>query len=295
MAQDVILKGCGTALVTPFLENGNVDYEAFAALVDRQVAGGVDFLVPIATTGEAPALTREEKVRLLQIAKDHAGGLRVMPAVGTNSLAGTLENLRALEPLQPDAFLVVVPYYNKPTQTGQYEYFKAVAAETSKPIIIYNVPGRTGANMLPDTVIRLAEEVSNIAGIKEASGNYPQGSEIIRRAPEGFAVLSGDDDLTLALMATGAHGVISVASNVVPGAVAALCEAVSQGDLKAACSLHHYLSPLYKACFVESNPIPVKAALSLLGLCGDTVRLPLAPASESTRKLLSSVLKGLKV
>ena len=149
--------------------------------------------------------------------------------------------------------------------------------------------------MLPDTVIRLAEEVPNIAGIKEASGNYAQVSEIIRRTAEGFAVLSGDDCLTLALMATGAQGVISVASNVVPGAVAALCEAVAQGDLKAARSLHHYLSPLYKACFVESNPIPVKAALSILGLCSDTVRLPLAPASEATRKLLSSVLKGLKI
>ena len=295
MAQDVILKGCGTALVTPFLENGNVDYEAFAALVDRQVAGGVDFLVPLGSTGETPSLTQEEKVRLLQITKEHAGGLPVMPGIGTNSLAGTLENLHLLEPLQPDALLVVVPYYNKPTQTGQYEYFKAVAAETDLPVIIYNVPGRTGANMLPDTVIRLAEEVPNIAGIKEASGNYAQVSEIIRRTAEGFAVLSGDDCLTLALMATGAQGVISVASNVVPGAVAALCEAVAQGDLKAARSLHHYLSPLYKACFVESNPIPVKAALSILGLCSDTVRLPLAPASEATRKLLSSVLKGLKI
>ena len=295
MAQDVTLKGCGTALVTPFLPDGSVDYEAFAALVDRQVAGGVDFLVPLATTGETPALKQEEKVRLLQLAKEHAGGRPVMPGIGTNSLAGTLDNLRLLEPLEPDAYLVVVPYYNKPTQAGQYAYFKAVAAETSKPIIIYNVPGRTGANMLPDTVIRLAEEVPNIAGIKEASGNYAQVSEIIRRAPEGFAVLSGDDDLTLALMATGAHGVISVASNVVPGAVAALCEAVAQGDLKGAQSLHHYLSPLYKACFVESNPIPVKAALSLMGLCSDTVRLPLAPASESTRKLLSSVLKTMKL
>ena len=293
MRENLILHGCGTALVTPFLENGDVDYDAFADLVDRQVAGGVDFLVPLGTTGETPALTDKEKVRLLQITKEHAGGLPVMPGIGSNSLEGTLRNLRLLAPLKPDALLVVVPFYNKPTQEGMFRYFQAVAAETTIPVIIYNVPGRTGANMLPDTVIRLATEVPGIAGIKEASGNYAQASEIIRRAPEGFAVLSGDDELTLALMATGAHGVISVASNVVPGAVAALCEAVAQGDLAAARSLHHYLSPLYKACFVESNPIPVKAALSILELCEDTVRLPLAPATIGTRLLLGDVLKEL--
>ena len=293
MAKDVLLHGCGTALVTPFDKDGNVDYEAFAALVDRQVAGGVDFLVPLGTTGETPALTDKEKVELLRITKEHAGGLPVMPGIGSNSLEGTLRNLRLLAPLKPDALLVVVPFYNKPSQEGMFRYFQAVAAETTIPVIIYNVPGRTGANMLPDTVIRLATEVPGIAGIKEASGNYAQASEIIRRAPEGFAVLSGDDDLTFALMATGAHGVISVASNVLPGAVAAMTGALEDGDLKAARDLHHYLSPLYKACFVESNPIPVKAALSILGLCTDTVRLPLAPATIGTRLLLGDVLKEL--
>ena len=291
----VLLHGCGTALVTPFLENGEVDYEAFAALVDRQVAGGVDFLVPLGTTGETPALTDKETVGLLRITKEHAGGLPVMPGIGSNSLEGTLRNLRLLAPLKPDALLVVVPFYNKPSQEGMFRYFQAVAAETTIPVIIYNVPGRTGANMQPETVIRLAEEVPGIKGIKEASGNYAQGSEIIRRAPEGFAVLSGDDELTFALMATGAHGVVSVASNVVPGAVAALCEAVAQGDLAAARSLHHYLSPLYKACFVESNPIPVKAALSILEFCEDTVRLPLAPATIGTRLLLGDVLKSMNL
>jgi 4-hydroxy-tetrahydrodipicolinate synthase len=295
MAKDVLLHGCGTALVTPFLKNGEVDYDAFAALVDRQVAGGVDFLVPLGTTGETPALTDKEKVQLLRITKEHAGGLPVMPGIGSNSLEGTLRNLRLLAPLKPDALLVVVPFYNKPSQEGMFRYFQAVAAETTIPVIIYNVPGRTGANMLPDTVIRLATEVPGIAGIKEASGNYAQVSEIIRRAPEGFAILSGDDDLTFALMATGAHGVISVASNVLPGAVAAMTGALEDGDLNAARDLHHYLSPLYKACFVESNPIPVKAALSILGLCTDIVRLPLAPASESTRKHLTTILKSLKL
>ena len=293
MAKDVLLHGCGTALVTPFLENGDVDYDAFADLVDRQVAGGVDFLVPLGTTGETPALTDKEKVRLLQITKEHAGGLPVMPGIGSNSLEGTLRNLRLLAPLKPDALLVVVPFYNKPTQEGMFRYFQAVAAETTIPIIIYNVPGRTGANMLPDTVIRLATEVPGIAGIKEASGNYAQASEIIRARRDFRGARRHHDELTFALMATGAHGVISVASNVVPGAVAALCEAVAQGDLASARSLHHYLSPLYKACFVESNPIPVKAALSILELCEDTVRLPLAPATIGTRLLLNDVLKEL--
>ena len=202
----------------------------------------------------------------------------------------TLGNIRLLEPLGAAALLVVVPYYNKPTQQGQYEYFKAVAAETSLPVVIYNVPGRTGANMLPDTVIRLAEEVPNIRGIKEASGNYSQVSEILRRAPEGFAVLSGDDDMTLAFMATGAHGVISVASNIAPVEVVRMVAAMQRGDLETARALHHRLFPLFKACFAESNPIPAKAALELMGVMGGTVRLPLAPASEATRALMQKVL-----
>ena len=286
----LVLQGCGTALVTPFTPDGAVDYEAYARMVDRQVANGVHFLVPLATTGETPTLSAGEKTAIYQLVKEHAKGLPLMPGVGVNSLPDTLANIRLLEPLGADALLVVVPYYNKPTQQGQYEYFKAVAAETSLPIIIYNVPGRTGANMLPDTVIRLANEVPNIRGIKEASGNYDQVSEIIRRAPEGFTVLSGDDDMTLAFMATGAHGVISVASNIAPKEVTQMVEAMQRGELEAARKLHHRLFPLFKACFVESNPIPAKAALEQLGVIGGTVRLPLAPASDATRALMQKVL-----
>ena len=289
----LVLQGCGTALVTPFTTDGAVDYEAYARMVDRQVASGVHFLVPLATTGETPTLSAGEKTAIYQVAKEHAKGLPLMPGIGVNSLPDTLGNLHLLEPLEPDALLVVVPYYNKPTQQGQYEYFKAVASETSLPVIIYNVPGRTGANMLPDTVIRLAEEVPNIRGIKEASGKYDQVSEILRRAPEGFSVLSGDDDMTLAFMATGAHGVVSVASNVAPKEVSQMVEAMMRGDLPAARALHHRLSPLFKACFVESNPIPAKAALAQLGIMNDTVRLPLAAASEATRTLMQQVLKEL--
>ena len=286
----LVLQGCGTALVTPFTADGAVDYEAYARMVDRQVAGGVDVLVPLATTGETPTLSAGEKTAIYQVVKEHAQGLPLMPGVGVNSLPDTLANIRLLEPLGADALLVVVPYYNKPTQQGQYEYFKAVAAETSLPVIIYNVPGRTGANMLPDTVIRLANDVPNIRGIKEASGNYDQVSEIIRRAPEGFTVLSGDDDMTLAFMATGAHGVISVASNIAPKEVSQMVAAMQQGRLEEARALHHRLFPLFKACFVESNPIPAKAALAQLGVIGETVRLPLATASDATKALMQKVL-----
>jgi 4-hydroxy-tetrahydrodipicolinate synthase len=291
--KSLVLQGCGTALVTPFTPEGAVDYEAYGRMVDRQVAAGVHFLVPLATTGETPTLSAGEKTAIYQVVKEHAKGLPLMPGVGVNSLPDTLGNIHLLEPLGADALLVVVPYYNKPTQQGQYEYFKAVAAETSLPIIIYNVPGRTGANMMPDTVIRLATEVPNIRGIKEASGNYDQVSEILRRAPEGFTVLSGDDDMTLAFMATGAHGVISVASNIAPKEVTQMVEAMQRGNLAEARRLHHRLFPLFKACFVESNPIPAKAALAQLGVIGDTVRLPLAPASPATRTLMQNVLDEL--
>ena len=280
-------------MVTPFTADGAVDYEACAALVDRQVASGVHFLVPLATTGETPTLSQQEKVAIFQTVKAHAQGRPLLVGVGVNSLPDTLANIRLLEPLGPDALLVVVPYYNKPTQQGQYEYFKAVAAATSLPVIIYNVPGRTGANMLPDTVLRLAQDVPNIRGIKEASGKYDQVSEILRRAPEGFAVLSGDDDMTLAFMATGAHGVISVASNVAPKEVTEMVEAAQRGDYATARVLHHRLFPLFKACFVESNPIPAKAALSLLGQMRATVRLPLAEASDQTKELMQKVLQDL--
>jgi 4-hydroxy-tetrahydrodipicolinate synthase len=287
------LSGCGTALLTPFCEDGSVDYAAYAASIDRQVAAGVHFLVPLGTTAETPALTPEEKVRLLKIAKDHAAGRPLLVGCGANSFDGTMANIRLLEPLGPDAFLVVVPYYNKPTPEGQYRYFKAVAAATQVPVVIYNVPGRTGANMLPDTVIRLANDVPNIRGIKEASGNYDQVSEILRRAPKDFTVLSGDDDMTLAFMATGAHGVISVASNIAPKEVSQMVKAMQEGRLEQARTLHHRLFPLFKACFVESNPIPAKAALAQLGVIGETVRLPLATASDATKTMMQKVLAEL--
>lgn len=286
--------GCGTAMVTPFRPDGSVDYEAYARLVDRQVEGGVDFLVPVATTAETPTLTRDEKARLLAVTREHAAGCGVMAGAGANCVSDTVSNIRLLEPCGADAFLVVVPYYNKPTQEGQYRYFKAITEATDTPVVIYNVPGRTGANILPETVLRLAEECPGIIGIKEASGNYGQVCEILRHKPDGFSVLSGDDDMAMALIASGADGVISVASNVAPSEVSDMVHAAMEDDCETARRLLYRLFPLFKGCFVESNPIPAKEALAQLGLCGRTMRLPLVEASEGTRKLIAEVLAGLE-
>lgn len=285
------LHGCGTALVTPF-RDGKVDYGTFASLVDRQVEAGVHFLVPLGTTGETPCLEESEKERILEITMEHRKNLPVVVGGGSNSLLHTTESIRLLEKYSPDAYLIVVPYYNKPTQKGLYEYFKAVAGSTDKAIVLYNVPGRTGLNMTAETTLRLAE-IPNIVAVKEASGNYAQISEIIRNAPEGFNVLSGNDDETLSLMATGAKGIISVASNIVPAEMAALAEALLGGDMAEARRLHHRLSPLFRNCFIESNPIPVKSAMALMGLIENELRLPLVPASEHTEAVLKTTLKEL--
>lgn len=287
------LQGCGTALVTPFTKSGEVDYPAYINLVKRQVESGVDFLVPLATTGETPTLSAEEKQKIFALTKEHCGGLPLVAGCGSNSLPATIENIRNLEAWGADALLVVVPFYNKPTQEGQYQYFKAVAEATEKPIVVYNVPGRTGANMSADTIIRLADEFENIIATKEASGNYSQVSDIIRRAPAGFSILSGDDDLTFALMATGGHGVISVASNLAPVEVSSMTRAMIEGDVNTARELHHRLFPLFKACFVESNPIPVKAGMASMGLMEKYVRLPLSVASEKTENIMSEVIREL--
>lgn len=285
------LHGCGTALVTPF-RDGKVDYGTFASLVDRQVEAGVHFLVPLGTTGETPCLEESEKERILEITIEHRKNLPVVVGGGSNSLLHTTESIRLLEKYSPDAYLIVVPYYNKPTQKGLYEYFKAVAGCTDKAIVLYNVPGRTGLNMTAETTLRLAE-IPNIVAVKEASGNYAQISEIIRNAPEGFNVLSGNDDETLSLMATGAKGIISVASNIVPAEMAALAEALLGGDMAEARRLHHRLSPLFRNCFIESNPIPAKSAMALMGLIENELRLPLVPASEHTEAVLKTTLKEL--
>ncbi|MGI6312942.1 MAG: 4-hydroxy-tetrahydrodipicolinate synthase [Candidatus Cryptobacteroides sp.] len=288
------LKGCGTALLTPFKKDGSLDREAFAASVDRQIKAGIHFLVPLGTTGETPCLDASERIEVLKIARAHSAGRPVVAGGGANSLSATLENIKLLEPFNPDAFLIVVPYYNKPTQEGQYQYFKAVAAATSKPIVIYNVPGRTGVNMEAATTLRLARDVKNIVATKEASSKYSQISEVIKGAPEGFSVLSGNDDETLSLMATGAQGLISVASNVAPALLVRLVEALLEDNMVEARRLHHLLSPLFKNLFIESNPIPGKYAMAHLGLMENVLRLPLTCASPKTEEIMRGVLDELK-
>lgn len=289
----VDFKGLATALVTPFVD-GEVDWKAFRNLVRRQVEAGVDFLVPLGSTAETPCLTDAEKVKILEIAREESNGLPIVAGAGSNSLTATVQNMRLLDGHGADAYLIVVPFYNKPTQEGLYQYFKAVAEETDRQVILYNVPGRTGTNMKTETTLRLAE-IPNITAVKEASGDIAQIIDIKRQAPEGFTVLSGNDDQTLPLMACGADGVISVASNVAPKQMKALTRAVAASDLKEAIRLNNSLMPLYHACFVESNPIPAKAALSLMGLCRDEMRLPLLTATESTRTLLADVLRKLEL
>lgn len=288
------LKGCGTALVTP-MRDGKVDYEAFRVLVRRQVENGVDFLLPLGTTGETPCLSDVERIEILKITKEESQGRPVIVGGGTNSLQGTIESIHCLEPYGPDAFLIVVPYYNKPTQEGMYQYFKAVAASTAKPIILYNVPGRTGVNMLPETALRLANDVPNIIAIKEAAGNYFQAVALIKGAPDYFQVLSGDDDLTLAMMKAGGAGVISVASNIAPKRMAEMTHAVLDGQMEKAERINNALKELYRVCFIESNPIPAKTALHLMGFCANEFRLPMCPAKESTIEQVKECLEELEL
>ena len=288
---NIDLTGCGTALITPF-KNGEVDYEAFAALVDRQVEAGIDFLVPLGTTGETPCLEDEERIKVLQIAKAHSKGRPVVVGGGTNSLQHTIRSMQMLEPYGVDAFLIVVPYYNKPTQEGQYQYFKAVAEATEKPIVLYNVPGRTGVNMTAETCLRLAQ-IPNIIATKEASGNREQIEAILAGAPEGFQVLSGNDDDTLWMMKQGGAGIISVASNVAPGLLAEFTGAIRKGEIEKAEALNEKLTPLFTNCFVESNPIPAKAAMHAMGLIENELRLPLVPSQQSTYDLMAETIKNL--
>ena len=291
MNKDINFKGCGTALITPF-KNGEVDYSAFAALTDRQVKAGIDFLVPLGTTGETPCLEDDERIKVLQTAKEHSGGLPILVGGGTNSLQHTIRSMKMLDPYGVDAFLIVVPYYNKPTQEGQYQYFKAVAESTDKPVVLYNVPGRTGANMSAETTLRLAE-IDNVVAVKEASGNRGQIEEILRNAPKDFMVLSGNDDDTLWMMQGGGAGVISVASNVAPDHMVRFIRAIQGGYREKAYKLNEELTPLFTNCFMESNPIPAKAALHAMGFIENEFRLPLVPAQQSTYDLMVRTIKDL--
>jgi len=287
--------GAGTALVTPFTRAGDLDEAALRRLVKRQVEGGIDVLVPCGTTGESATLTADEQKRVIAITLEEAGGkIPVLAGAGSNDTRVAVEKAKAAAALGADGILSVAPYYNKPTPEGFYRHFAAVADGSPVPIVYYNVPGRTGSNIDVKTQLRLADH-ANVAGVKEASGNFGQIMDLLRDRPAQFEVLSGDDVYTLPLMALGAEGVISVVANQVPGPMHDLVAACSRGDFAEARRIHNRLLRLMNLNFVESNPVPVKASLALLGFCEESYRLPLCPPTEATRDALRAALREVEV
>jgi 4-hydroxy-tetrahydrodipicolinate synthase len=289
------LKGVGTALITPFLSDGTVDEKTLASFVNWQIQEGVHFLIPCGTTGESPALNHDEHLAVVDItARTAAGRVPILAGAGGNNTAKVIGLIAELKKLGVDGILSVSPYYNKPTQEGIYQHYRALAESTDLPIIVYNVPGRTGSNILPETLLRLAE-IPNIAGVKEASGDISQIGEICTRAPKRFRVFSGDDSLTLPVIALGGHGIISVASNEAPGMMSKFAAACLDGRWEEARDWNRKLYPLMKINFVESSPIPVKAALAMMGKIQEVYRLPLTKISEGARSKVASVLSGLNL
>jgi len=286
-------EGVMTALVTPF-KNGSIDYGSYERLIEWQIASGVKGLLFLGTTGEAPSISIEEREEIIRFAVEKVRKrVPVVVGTGTNSTEKTIHMTKQAGELGADCALVVTPYYNKPVQEGLYQHYAAIAKSTSIPIIIYNVPSRTGVNILPETVVRLARDFKNIIGIKEASGNMAQIDMLILKLKdvrEDFHVWSGNDDQAFHVMCSGGSGVVAVLSNVAPRETQQMCEKIANGDLSRARELHLKLFPLMKALFVETNPIPVKYAVSKLGYCENELRLPLVKASESTMKAVDEAL-----
>lgn len=285
--------GVGTALVTPFTEFGALDEPAVRRLGRRQIDAGVHFLVPCGTTGESPTLTSEERVRIVEILVDEvSGSVPVLAGAGGYNTSDVIRAGHEMQRAGAAGLLSVTPYYNKPTQEGLYQHYRAIAESTELPIIVYNVPGRTGCNVEPRTLERLAA-IPNVVGVKEASGNIGQMCDICARLPEGFLVLSGDDLVTLPLMAVGGRGVISVVSNQIPSDMVRLVEAAERGDFLSARAIHSRILPLMQVNFIESNPIPVKAAMAALGLLEEVYRLPMCGPRPESRQRIQEVLRSL--
>ena len=285
------LTGCGTAIVTPFLADESIDEAALRRLIEHQIEGGVDFIVACGTTGESVTLSESEQTRLVALTVQAvAGRVPVVAGAGGYNTREVIEKIRRYEALGVEAILSVTPYYNKPTQEGLYLHFEAIAEASRLPIILYNVPGRTGCNLEPATVVRLAQH-PRIVAIKEASGNISQIAELSALVDPEFAIFSGDDALILPVAALGGVGVISVASNLIPREVAELTRLSVSGQLTAARELNRRLTPVFKAMFIESNPIPVKAALAMNGLIEEIYRLPMCPLGEANRRRLEAVLQ----
>src|SRR5580658_9569784 len=284
--------GCGTAMVTPFQKDGSLDEATLRKLVRRQIDQGIDFLVPCGTTGESPTLTREEHLRVVAVTlEESAGKVPVLAGAGGNNTHEVIEIARACQKLGADGILSVTPYYNKATQEGLYQHYKAIAAAIQIPIVLYSVQGRTGVNIEPATVVRLAE-IERIIGIKEASGNISQIAEIIHRVPEKFLVLSGDDAMTLPVISLGGRGVISVVSNQIPGAMTELARLANKSNFEGARELQRRWLPLMQINFVESNPIPVKWAMAVMGLLEPAYRLPMVEPSAASKQKIEQVLES---
>ncbi len=284
--------GCGTAMVTPFRKDGSLDETTLRKLIRRQIDQGIDFLVPCGTTGESPTLAREEHLRVVAITvEESAKKVPVLAGAGGNNTHEVIEIARACQKLGADGILSVTPYYNKATQEGLYQHYKAIAEAIEIPIILYSVQGRTGVNIEPATVVRLAA-IERIIGIKEASGNITQIAEIIQKVPEKFIVLSGDDAMTLPVIALGGRGVISVVSNQIPGTMSELAGLANRNDFAAARRLQHQWLPLMQSNFVEANPIPVKWAMAAMGLLDPVYRLPLVEPLSASKQKIEQVLES---
>jgi 4-hydroxy-tetrahydrodipicolinate synthase len=287
--------GCGTALVTPFQRDLSLDEDTLRKLVRRQIEAGINFLVPCGTTGESPTLTRAEHIRVVEIALEEAKGkVPVLAGAGGYNTHEVIELARELENLGADGILSVTPYYNKPTQEGLYQHYKAIALAARLPIVVYSVQGRTGVNVEPSTLARLAE-IDNIVGVKEASGNIGQMANVLHEVPSRFAVLSGDDAITIPLIALGGRGVISVASNEIPAEMTQLAQACLRNDFAGAREIQAKFLPLMNINFVESNPIPVKAAMGMMGLLEPVYRLPMVPPAAANLAKIEKVLESVGI
>lgn len=286
----------GVALVTPFNDDGSVDYQSLMRLVEYQIQNGVDFLCVLGTTAETPTLTAVEKKKIKQMVVERVNGrVPILLGVGSNSTQSVIDTLQNDDMTGVDAVLVVVPYYNKPSQEGIYQHYKAVASATKLPIVLYNVPGRTGVNMTAETTLRLARDFDNIIAIKEASGNITQMDDIIKHKPESFDVISGDDGITFPLITLGAVGVISVIGNAFPREFSRMTRLALAGDYQNALTVHHKFTELFKLLFVDGNPAGVKAMLSMMGMIKNRLRLPLVPTRITTYEQMRQILDELKI
>ena len=291
-----IFKGLGIALITPFTSEGRVDYDALKRLIEYQLANGADFLCILATTGEAPCLTQQERDDITTFIRERvAGRVPILKYCGGNNTAAVVEEIKTTDWTGIDGILSICPYYNKPSQEGIYQHFKAIAEVSSLPIVLYNVPGRTGVNMKPETIVRLANDFANIVGVKEASGSMEQVDEIIKNKPHRFDVISGDDALTFSMVASGAAGVISVIGNALPKEFSRMIRLEFNGEYEPARKIHHKFTELYSLLFIDGNPAGCKALLNDMGMIENVLRLPLVPTTITTKQKMAAILKELRI